>query len=255
MPARQKSRHEPYSNRIEKVNGKIRRGNFNIMKIVGIIGGLGPQTTAQFYLRIGTLCAKKNREQRPNILIANVPISLSLEEKFIKRSEGKREFCSLLINAAKHLEKGGADFIVIPCNTAHVFIDDIRNSVNIPVLSIVDETVKVLRRRGVRKMGLLATPATIKNKLFDEKIDCVMPNKINQQQMGIIINSILNNQRPDKNRHELLKIIESISEKSDALLLACTDLQLIIPEKEIDGVEVFDTMQILANATAEEILR
>src|ERR1035437_298717 len=103
------------------------------MKTVGIIGGLGPQTTAKFYMQIVSLCAKKNSEQRPNILIVNVPISHELEKKFINRSVGKKEFCELLTNAAKTLEKSGVDFIVLPCNTAHVFIEDIRNSVSVPV--------------------------------------------------------------------------------------------------------------------------
>jgi aspartate racemase len=223
------------------------------MKTVGIIGGLGPQTTAIFYMQIVSLCAKKNSEKRPNILIANVPITSILEEKFINRSEGKREFCELLINTAKTLEKGGADFIILPCNTAHVFIDDIRNSVNVPVLSIIDESVKVLKSRGVQKIGLLATPATIRNKLFDEKVNLVKPNSFNQQKMGKIINNILRNQNVAKNKLELFEIIGTIAKKSDALLLACTDLQLLIPEKKINGVKVFDTMQILADATVRKI--
>jgi aspartate racemase len=223
------------------------------MKTVGIIGGLGPETTAQFYLRIVALCSKKINAQPP-ILIANVPISSKLEEKFINRSEGKNKFRLLLINAAKYLEKGGADFIVLPCNTAHVFINDIRNSVNIPVLSIIDETVSFLEKRGLKKIGLLATPATIKNKLFDKKINLIKPNEINQKKIGLIINSILNNQDSQNNRAELLKIINILSKSSDAILLACTDLQLLIPEKRISNTQIFDTMEILVKATAKEIL-
>ena len=71
--------------------------------------------------------------------------------------------------------------------------------------------------------------------------------------MGRIINSILNKQKPDENRIELLRILKSISKKSDAILLACTDLQLLIPEKEINGVQIFDTMQILAEATVRKV--
>jgi aspartate racemase len=224
-----------------------------IMETLGIIGGLGPETTAKFYMQVVSLCAKKNNTQRPNILIASVPISHELEEKFINKSVGKREFCSLLADAAKTLEKGGADFIVLPCNTAHVFIDDVRNSVNIPVLSIIEESIKILKSRGVRKVGLLATPATVKNKLFDKRIRLIKLNRINQKQMGRIINSILNKQKPDENRIELLRILKSISKKSDAILLACTDLQLLIPEKEINGVQIFDTMQILAEATVRKV--
>jgi len=224
------------------------------MKKLGIIGGLGPQTTAKFYMQVVSLCAKKSCKQRPDILIVNVPITFELEEKFINRSEGKKEFRQLLIIAAKTLEKGGADFIVLPCNTAHVFIEDIRNSVDIPVLSIIDESVKVLEKNKMKRIGLLSTPATIKDRLFDGKLSLIKPSKLNQKKMGLIINSILNNQALDKNRHELLRIIEGVSEKSDALLLACTDLQLLITEKEINGVQIFDTMQILADATVREIL-
>ena len=72
--------------------------------------------------------------------------------------------------------------------------------------------------------------------------------------MGIIINDILRNQNIDKDRVEFLRIIKNVSKKSDALLLACTDLQLLIPEKKINGVEVFDTMKILADATVKELL-
>ncbi len=224
------------------------------MKTVGIIGGLGPETTAKFYLQIGLMCQKKKIKQRPNILISSVPISFKLEEEFIKDGKGKKEFLSLLIDSAKKLEKGGADFIVIPCNTAHVFIKEIKNSVSIPVLSIVDESVKILKEKNINNVGLLSTPATIKNKLFDKQINLIKPTKVNQEKMGIIINNILNNQNFTENKLELLQIIRSIAKKSDALLLACTDLQLLIPENKINGVQVFDTMQILADATVKELL-
>jgi len=224
------------------------------MKTVGIIGGLGPETTAKFYLQIISLCSKINKINRPAILISNVPISFELEEKFIKQNRGRKEFLSLLIDSAKNLEKGGADFIVIPCNTAHVFINEIKASVNIPVLSIIDEAVKVLNKRGMKKVGLLATPATIKNKLFDKSIDVFLPNKTDQRQMGIIINKLIKNNQTATDKQEIFRIINSVSEKSDAILLACTDLQLLISEKKHNGIEIFDTMKILADATTNKLL-
>lgn len=227
---------------------------WEIMKTVGIIGGLGPETTAKFYMQLIFLCSKENKINRPPILISNVPISFELEEKFINHAKGKKEFLSLLINSAKQLEKGGADFIVIPCNTAHIFINEIKTSVNIPVLSIVDETAKALNRKGVKKVGLLATPATIKNRLFDKSIDVFLPSKTDQKQMGVIINKLINNHQAAIDKQEVFRIIDTISRKSDAILLACTDLQLLISENKHNGIEVFDTMKILANATAKELL-
>lgn len=224
------------------------------MKTVGIIGGLGPETTAKFYMQIISLCQKRNKVSRPSILISNVPMPFALEEKFIKHGKSKKEFLSLLINSARQLEKGGADFIVIPCNTAHVFINEIRTSVNIPVLSIVDETTNILNKKGVKKIGLLSTPATIKNKLFDKKLGVVLPNKTEQKQMGVIINNLINNHKTLKDKQELFRIADAVSEKSDAILLACTDLQLLIPENKRNKIEIFDTMKILADATTRKLL-
>ncbi len=224
------------------------------MKTVGIIGGLGPETTAQFYMQIISLCQKKNKTSRPSILISNVPMPFALEEKFIKQGKGKKEFLSLLINSARQLEKGGADFIVIPCNTAHIFINEIKTSVSIPVLSIIEETLKILNKKDVKKTGLLATPATVKNKLFDKNIDVVLPSKTDQQKMGFIINKLINNHQTPKDKQELFRIVDAVSKNSDAILLACTDLQLLIPEKKHNKIEIFDTMKILADATARELL-
>ena len=223
------------------------------MKTVGIIGGLGPETTAQFFMRIVSLCQKKNKLRRPEILIINVPISFSLEQKFIKRSQGKREFRSLLINTAQKLEKDGADFIVIPCNTAHIFISDIRKVVTIPVLSIVDESIKTLRTKEIKQAGLLATPATIKNNLFANKIKVIKPGDIEQKEIGDIICKILNNEQTLEDKLKIIEIIKSLPRKPNAILLACTDLQLIIPERKIGEIQIFDTMEILANATTREI--
>lgn len=221
------------------------------MKTVGIIGGLGPETTAHFILRVLSLCFEKNKIQRPNIISINVPITFKLEEEFINKSKGKKEFRKLLVQTAKTLEDAKVDFIVMPCNTAHVFIDDIRKSVNIPVLSIIDESANSLK--NIESVGLLSTPATVKNKLFNSKLNLQKPIKSDQKELGIIINRILNNQQTENDRLKVLRIIESFTSKN--ILLACTDLQLVIQDKQIGDKKIFDTMEILAQATAKEVMR
>ncbi|TAL56934.1 MAG: aspartate racemase, partial [Nanoarchaeota archaeon] len=106
------------------------------MKTVGIIGGLGPETTSEFYLEIIFGCFSKNREVRPPILIWNVPLLYQIERDLLMKSEGEERYIPYLQDAARKLEKAGADFLVMPCNSLHIFIDEIRNSVSIPVLSI-----------------------------------------------------------------------------------------------------------------------
>src|SRR3989338_4094567 len=127
------------------------------MRTVGIIGGMGPETTARFYLEVIFKCYKKNKRQRPPILLWNTPLEYRIEEDLIKHAKGSERYVPYLIEAAKNLEKGGADFLVIPCNSVHIFIEKIRNEVKIPVLSIVEETEKFLRKKKSKQIGLLAT--------------------------------------------------------------------------------------------------
>lgn len=225
------------------------------MKKLGIIGGLGPETTANFYKEVILSCSEANIKHRPSILIANVPISFNLEKNFIKHSQGKRQLLTLLIDAAVSLERGGADFIVIPCNTVHIFIDEVRKAVNIPVLSIIEETIRFLQEQGVKNVGLLATPSTVKNKLFDSKLNAggikaEFPIKEKQELLGEIINKILRNNHGLEDKKELLKIISEFS--CDFVLLACTDLHILLPGKS--NTKILDTMQILRQAAVRELL-
>src|SRR3989344_8648398 len=137
------------------------------MKTIGIIGGLGPETTSEFYLDIVFSCQKKDRIARPSVLIASVPLPYQIEEDAISKNIGIERCLPFLTSEAKRLEKAGADFIVMPCNSLHVFIGEIRDAVKIPALSIVEETVKFLKQENMDKVGIVSTSATIKNKLYE----------------------------------------------------------------------------------------
>jgi aspartate racemase len=229
--------------------------NMKKNKTVGIIGGLGPETTAHFYLEVVFACSKISG-RRPQILISNVAMPLKIEKEIITEARNERSILPFLIHSAKQLENGGADFIVIPCNTVHIFIDEIRNSVKIPVLSIIEETSSFLRKEKIKEVGLLATTATIKNKLFDESlkqngIRMKTPNNTNQLRMGKIIHHLVKGEKDKKDKKEFLGIIKKLN-INDAVL-ACTDLQLLnVKHKKI---RIFDTMEILAKATVSEMFR
>jgi len=225
------------------------------IKTLGIIGGLGPETTARFYMEVVFACSKISGK-RPQILISNVAVTLSVEKELITEAKNEKNILPFLINAARQLEKGGASFIVIPCNTVHIFIKEIRRSVDIPVLSIIEETSNFLSKEKIKKVGVFATTATIKNKLFDENlkrrgIEIKIPDNSNQTKIGVIINRLVNNQQIRKDKDEFLKIIQSTNAKN--VILACTDLQILEPK--IQGIQIFDTMDILAKAAVREVLK
>ena len=228
------------------------------MKTVGIIGGLGPETTSEFYLDLVFSCQKKDRTHRPSVVIASVPLPYQIEEDAISKNIGIERILPFLINEAKRLEKSGVDFIVMPCNSLHVFIKEIRSSVKIPVLSIIEETVKFLKTNKFKKVGIVSTSATIQNKLYENafeknNIGYVTPNGFQQAKMGKIIHNLVTGQQNNKDREELIKIIGNFEDKKvDCVILACTDLQLLIPKH--NNLKIFDTMKIFADATVEKIL-
>lgn len=228
------------------------------MKTVGIIGGLGPETTAKFYLEIINSCHRENKIARPPILMWSVPLEYKIEKELITKSKGEERYIPHLIEAARRLEDGRADFIVIPCNSVHIFIDEIRSVVKIPVLSIVEETVKFLKQKEIRAVGLLATTTTLKHKLYQSKLNrngikSILLDETKQQQLGEIINKLVLNQMSENEKQELLATTRKLSADGQrTILLACTDLQLAV--KELGGIDVYDTMKILADATVRKIL-
>lgn len=228
------------------------------MKTIGIIGGLGPETTSEFYLDVAFSCQKKSKTHRPGIIIASVPLPYEIEEDAIAKNKGIERCLPFLIAEAQRLGKAGADLIVMPCNSLHVFIEDIRRSVSVPVLSVVEETVNFLKEQNFKKVGIVSTSATVKNKLYEnafakEGIVYESPDEFDQVKMGKIIHNLVTGIQKNSDREELIKIIDKFQEKSvDCVVLACTDLQLLIPSHS--GLKIFDTMKIFANASVGQIL-
>lgn len=228
------------------------------MKSVGVIGGLGPETTAEFYLEVVFGCQKQNDTQRPLVVISSVPLLFEIERDLISRNQGKERYIPFLVEEAKRLEKSGVDFLVMPCNSLHVFIKEIRSAVNIPVLSIVEETIKYLEQNGFSRVGLISTSATVKNSVYETEllkhdIEFEVPDDFEKAKMDKIIQKLIEGRQLNKDREEIIAVANNLaSKKVDCVALACTDLQLLLPESA--QVPVFDTMRVLADATVREIL-
>lgn len=227
------------------------------MNVVGIIGGLGPETTAKFYLKVLAEAKAINPSHRPPMIIWNVPIDLATEESFIKGNDESIAYIQLLVDAAVRLEKSGADYLVIPCNTVHIFLEEIREAVKIPVLSIVEETKKFLEENNITKVGLLATSTTINHKLYNnilekEGIQVELPSLNEQNELNQSIARLVNDEYSELDRKIIQDIIISLSNKGvQTTLLACTDFQLVAPSHPT--VAIYDTMLLLAKKTARMI--
>lgn len=228
------------------------------MKTAGILGGFGPESTAKFQLEIVEIFRARKIKTRPPLLIWQTPIPLKIEKELVLKSKGVSKFLPFLIKGAKRLEKGGADFIVIPCNSLHILINELCRSVKLPTLSIVEETSSALGEKGLNKVGVIGTRVLIESQLHQKclrshGIQPILPSKKNQDLINQSINEILADNDADWVKKILLQITEEfLALDVKDILLACTDLRPFFPE--FQRIKIHDTLQVLANATAKEIL-
>lgn len=226
-------------------------------KIVGIVGGMGPESTSNFYLDL-TRMSQRQCSSRPSVIIDSLPIRFSTEEKFIKDGTGKGEFLRWLTEAIKRLEKIEVNFIVIPCNTVHIFIDKLRKITEIPIISITEETARICSNKRFKKVGILATKLTIENQLYDKEfekfgIKIIKISKKDQKELDNIIHKIVIGQTSEKDQKKLEGLIQELKNKgSEAIVLGCTDLQILL-KKDL-RIEIIDSMHALAEATFERLL-
>ena len=227
------------------------------MKTLGIIGGLGPETTTKIYHSVID-AFRKNRKNYPSIVIYNLPFPFAVENEAIVKGINSHKMLPHLIRGAKILEKSGASFGILPCNTLHKYIEKIRQAVKIPLLSILDETALNLKKAKVKTVGILATETTVKDKLYDNvlkkhDIKILYPTKPEQNNINKIIMRLLKREKSENYTKIIRKICFSLQKRgAENILLACTDLQLL---KFNSKIPVIDTTEILIQASMRELTK
>lgn len=217
--------------------------------LLGIIGGLGPMSSAYFYELI-TEHTKAGRDQDHIDLILTSRASTPDRTDFIL---GRSEQSPLpsMIEDARSLEAYGASALVIPCNTAHYFIDEVRRSVSIPVPSIIEETANFLRHTGTKKACILATEGTIaagsyQRALTDAGVGWAVPDESGKRAlMDIIYGDVKRGVIPSPKK--LLAVTEPLFQAGcDRAILGCTELSLLKRTLTSDSRFV-DSLEVLAH--------
>lgn len=222
-------------------------------KKLGILGGMGPEATASLYLNIIKHCQKKfgakYNSDFPHIIINSVPIP----DGKMWNGFNKNLVIETLEENCKLLEKAKVDFIVIPCNSVHHFIGVMRNTVEIPVLSIVEETTRNIQKKNINNVSIFATHFTISTRIYEQylsrnSINLIKPTIEQQEQVDRIIIKIESGRRSKSDKDALMNIIEGLQEKgAEGMILGCTEIPLLIKEKDI-SIPLFDTIDILAES-------
>jgi len=227
-------------------------------KTIGILGGMGAAASARLYSEIVRISQETYGARRdcdfPPMLLYSLPLA-GLEAGGLT-AQGAEGAQSQLTAGVKKLEQGGSDFVVIPCNTVHYFYDAIQSAVNIPVLSLIEETVNEVARGRYGCVGVLCTKSTSKWGLYSKELDkrgigVVAVNAQQQKEITQIIHRVIGGIQGVGDRRILQGIIQDLSKRgAEGVVLGCTELPLVISQEEA-SVRIFDTIRILAQtATA-----
>ena len=229
-------------------------------KIIGILGGMGPEATIDLFTKIvkGTKAGKDQDHLR--ILIDNNP---KIPDRTLAIQGKGPSPLPQLVRSAKILEEAGADFIIIPCVTAHHYYKSIQKKIKIPILHLVEVTIQHMTTRFKRfsKVGLLATTGTIKTRLFQKAfsrtgIKLILPSP--QIQKRWVMEAIYGKEGikaigpSAKSRHLILHASNRlIRQGAEAIIAGCTEVPLVMKEGDIT-VPVIDPISLLAQAAIEK---
>jgi len=152
-----------------------------------------------------------------------------------------------ILKSAKQLERAGADFIVIPCNTLHEILPILKQEIKIPFIDLVEETSKILE--NFKKVAILSSKRTKESQIYDhffKNTQVIYPTEDEQDKVSQIILRIINKTTTDEDKSCLNKIILCLKDRgAEKIVLACTDLANLV---EIDNDFIIDTQDILINS-------
>jgi len=223
------------------------------MQTIGILGGMAPESTVEYYRTIIEASHDKGWDKRYPQTIIN---SLNFEDFYRPLSAGDDDrVLEVLTGGIDALERAGADFALLASNTPHAFAPEVEAATALPLLSIVDATGEAAVERGFERIGLLGTRFTMDGDFyprgFDEHdLDVVTPPAAEKQWIhDVIFEELTNGVFTAETKVELVRIVESLQETADvdAVALACTELPLILDDDDLP-VPSLNTTALHANA-------
>jgi aspartate racemase len=227
------------------------------MKTIGLIGGLSWESSIEYYRIINeTVRAKLGGLHSAQCLMFSFDFA---EIESLQASGDWEAATHRMINAGRQLERGGADCIVICSNTMHRMADDVQNCVHIPLLHIADTTAAVIKQQGLSKIGLLGTRYTMEQDFYKgrmenrHELDMIVPSDEGRTIVhDIIYQELVLGIVKDESRLAYQKVMQDLIERgAEAIILGCTEIELLISKPEHSPVPTFPTTRIHAVSSVE----
>ncbi|MGH9970976.1 MAG: aspartate/glutamate racemase family protein [Pyrinomonadaceae bacterium] len=230
------------------------------MKTLGLIGGIGPESTIEYYrLLVAGYRARTGGGPYPSIIINSVDLQRLIA--WITANELGR-ITDYLVDEIGRLQSAGADFAALASNTPHIVFNEIQRRVKLPLISIVETACERVQALGFKTVGLFGTRFTMRARFYPEvfsrtDIKLVIPNEdeqtyIHERYMGELLNNIF---RPET-RARMLEIADELKARDgiEALILGGTELPLLLRDEEHNGVRLLDTTRIHVDHLVERLL-
>jgi len=217
---------------------------------IGVLGGIGPEATGMFYLKLikkfqNSGFVNSNKDF-PQIVINSIPAP-ELVFNDIKRSDIEPYIAGL-----KELDSMNPDFIIIVCNTAHIFYDEMQSNVKAEIIDLRNLVFEKIRNDGIKKVTLLGTPCTVSALYKFDGINYMNPN---EEELELLSNAIFLFNRGVEKEKQLEKTIGIVNKKlsagSQSIILACTEFAVMLADADLPKT---DTIELLADEVVRRCL-
>lgn len=229
------------------------------MKTIGMIGGSTWVSTVDYYRYINRLVNK----ELGGVHSAKI-LMYSFNFNFIKKNAEIDDWQAItkrIIKESRRLIHSGADCIVLCANTLHYVADEVEDNVSVPVIDIADAAGKKIQSKGINKVGLLGTQFTMEKDFYHKKLEkygikAITPSAEYRQAIHrIILDELSMDEINEKSKHKILEAINELKNQgADAIVLACTELPLVISAKDVD-IPLFNSTLIHSEAIVKWVFK
>lgn len=226
------------------------------MKKIGMIGGLSWVSTAAYYQRLNEIAQDRiGGVTSAHILLESVNREQYVEHVIHQKNEDAA--CEMILSAAKSIEAGGADFIVISCNDVHRFVPHVAPNLSIPFLHIAEVTANAISEQGLKSVALLGVMKTMEGDFYqgilsDHGIETVVPEPDERAYVhDKIMDEMVANIFADETKSGYLQLIDSLRQRgAEGVILGCTEIPLLLDADDIP-IPSFSTTELHCQAAIE----
>nr|WKF56478.1 Putative racemase YgeA [Paraburkholderia busanensis] len=226
------------------------------MKTIGVIGGMSWESSAEYYKLLNRYAkARLGGHHNARSLLLTVDFA---DVEALQRAGDWDALGQQMADAARRLERGGADVVMLATNTMHRVYEAIEQAIDVPFLHIADPTGQALRAAGVERVGLLGTRYTMEQTFYTGRLreghglETLVPDEAERADVHrIIYDELCHGNVRDESRAVYQRVIEGLAARgAQAVILGCTEITLLI-KPEDSALPVFDTTALHAQAAVE----